>query len=112
VKVGHAEPAGNLVPEDPRDEGRIEDVVKDGTEIEHLDAEDGARDGVPNTVANPALIPQTTIFRRSRGLSRRSEAREEARAAPIWAQGPSFPTEPPTAMVRIVAASLTGATLA
>ena len=31
-------------------------------------------------------------------------------AAPICAQGPSFPTEPPNASVVTVASSLTGAT--
>jgi hypothetical protein len=66
---------------------------------------------VPKTVAKPALIPQITSFRRSRGRSRRIEATLEASAAPICAHGPSFPTEPPTAMVNTVATSLTGATV-
>ena len=66
--------------------------------------------GVPKTVANPAPIPQMTSLRRSRGRSRSSDASPEASEAPIWAAGPSLPTEPPTAMVRTVATSLTGAT--
>jgi hypothetical protein len=67
--------------------------------------------GVPNTVAKPAPIPQITTLRRSRRLNRRSDDRPDASEAPICAAGPSLPTDPPTAIVTTVAASLTGATI-
>ena len=66
--------------------------------------------GVPKIVAKPAPMPQMTTLRRSRRLSRRSEERPEASEAPIWAAGPSLPTDPPTPIVTTVAASLIGAT--
>ena len=66
--------------------------------------------GVPNTVAKPAPMPQITTLRRSRRLSRSIEASPEASDAPIWAAGPSLPTDPPTPIVTTVAASLIGAT--
>ena len=66
--------------------------------------------GVPNTAANPALMPQITSRRRSSSRRRRMSANRLVRAAPICAAGPSLPTDPPNASVTTVAASLTGAT--
>ena len=66
--------------------------------------------GVPKTAAKPAPIPQITRRRRSSSFSRSTSAKRLVIAAPIWAQGPSFPTEPPKASVTTVARSLIGAT--
>jgi len=66
--------------------------------------------GVPKTEANPAEMPQTTSFFRSTPSNRSSEAAADISPAPICAQGPSFPADPPEARVRIVATSLTGTT--
>ena len=66
--------------------------------------------GAPNTEANPLLIPHITNFFWSSSENRNKSANIEARPAPIWALGPSFPTEPPAAIVVIVDRSLTGTT--
>ena len=67
--------------------------------------------GVPKTEANPALIPQITIFFLSLFENLNFIAKKEAKLAPICALGPSFPTEPPEKIVSIVAKSFTGTTL-
>ena len=68
--------------------------------------------GVPKTEANPALIPQITIFLRSWSESRSRSANSDASPAPICAHGPSLPADPPQASVTIVATSFTGITAA
>ncbi|GBE03711.1 hypothetical protein BMS3Abin09_00629 [bacterium BMS3Abin09] len=68
--------------------------------------------GVPKTDANPALMPHMTSFWRSLLLKRKMEANIEESPAPIWAAGPSFPAEPPAAMVIMVVASFTGTVMA
>ena len=55
--------------------------------------------GVPKMAENPAEMPQTTSFFRSASLSLSRPAIAEVRPAPIWAQGPSLPADPPEAMV-------------
>ena len=67
--------------------------------------------GVPKTEAKPALIPQMTSFLRSGRQSSTGRRKMEARPAPICAQGPSLPAEPPKARVMTVATSLTGTTM-
>ncbi len=64
--------------------------------------------GVPNIEEKPALIPQITSFLRSLLFNFKKSAKIEESPAPICAQGPSFPTEPPPAIVITVAISLTG----
>ncbi len=64
--------------------------------------------GVPKTAAKPALMPQITSRRRSASSSPRRSEKREVSAAPIWAAGPSLPTDPPKASVRTVAAELHG----
>ena len=63
---------------------------------------------MPKTAAKPAPIPQITSRRRSSSFRRSMSAKRLVIAAPIWAHGPSFPTDPPNASVTTVARSLIG----
>nr|WP_237705972.1 hypothetical protein [Methanocella conradii] len=67
--------------------------------------------GVPKTAENPALMPQMTSLLRSSSFILKISAIREDSPAPIWAHGPSFPAEPPKAMVIMVAMAFTGTTM-
>jgi hypothetical protein len=66
--------------------------------------------GVPNTAANPALIPQITIFFLCSFENLNKSAIKDAAPAPICAAGPSLPAEPPAKIVITVAISFIGIT--
>ena len=66
--------------------------------------------GVPNTDANPALMPQITSFFLSSFDNLNKSEKADAKLAPIWAEGPSLPTDPPNAMVAMVDIAFIGTT--
>ncbi len=64
--------------------------------------------GVPKTEAKPALMPDMSRTRRSRGFMRKGRASWSASEAPVWMAVPSRPAEPPKRWVRKVPRRISG----
>ena len=90
----------------PGDEAREEHRVVDPPEVEHLDAEEGARDRRAEDRREPGADAADHEAAPVLVVEPEESAKRLVMAAPIWAHGPSLPTEPPKASVRTVAGEL------